>query len=277
VMSTACVDGTCRIGDCVDGHGDCNSGYADGCETALNSLMHCGGCGTSCDRVHATASCADGSCGVASCDSGWGDCDGSDRSGCEESLSSSEHCGACGNRCEFANATAACVGSACSLLLCDTGYSNCDGVESNGCELRHEYTSGSCGGGVNLGTYDGDTSCGWPGCGSNTGWDLFGTRTGSSSAWFRARVREDSNCSARIEHRIQLEVPAGVDYDLFVYRSCGGTPLSSRGISGADESITVSSSDSFAGDDDFDYFIEVRYFSGRSCMPWTLRVSGHDC
>ena len=22
---------------------------------------------------------------------------------------------------------------------------------------------------------------------------------------------------------------------------------------------------------------EVRYFSGRSCDPWTLRVFGHDC
>jgi hypothetical protein len=90
-------------------------------------------------------------------------------------------------------------------------------------------------------------------------------------------VVEDSACSASIEHRIDLVVPDGVDYDLYVYKSCGGTPVVSRGITGADESVTISTADSFASDDDFNYYIEVRYYSGRSCVPWSLRLFGRDC
>jgi len=30
-------------------------------------------------------------------------------------------------------------------------------------------------------------------------------------------------------------------------------------------------------DDSFDYYVEVRHFSGESCANWTLTFYGHDC
>ena len=102
--------------------------------------------------------------------------------------------------------------------------------------------------------------------------------TGTSSGWFRGRVREDSLCTASVEHQVRLEVPAGVDYDLYLHKgSCGSRPSSSVGGAGADETLTVSEGDSFGSDDDFGYYVEVRYVSGASCAPWTLRFYGHDC
>lgn len=178
----------------------------------------------------------------------------------------------------YDHASAVCAAGDCSLLLCDTGFSNCDMADGNGCEVDHSAVAGSCASAPNLGSRDGDSSCGWPGCGANPfDSSAFATRTGTGSAWFRARVVEDSYCSATLEHRIDLDVPDGVDYDLFVYKSCGGTPVSSRGITGADESVTISASDSIGSDEDFNYYIEVRYYSGRACAPWTLRLFGRDC
>jgi hypothetical protein len=44
------------------------------------------------------------------------------------------NCGACNNRCLFANAVPQCLGGICHILTCDVGYGNADGIESNGCE-----------------------------------------------------------------------------------------------------------------------------------------------
>jgi len=52
---------------------------------------------------------------------------------------------------------------------------------------------------------------------------------------------------------------------------------SSRGGTGADETIIIRESESSGSDDDFDYFVEVRYFSGRSCSNYTLSFDGHNC
>ena len=65
-----------------------------------------------------------------------------------------------------------------------------------------------------------------------------------------------------------------MDYDLFVYRSCNGSPVAT---SRADETITARSGDAFAKDDDFDYWVEVRFFGGASCSQWTPSSYGHDC
>jgi hypothetical protein len=90
-------------------------------------------------------------------------------------------------------------------------------------------------------------------------------------------VVEDSTCSATIRHRLQLTVPAGVNYNLYVYRSCGTVVASSTGGTGVDEAVTIEQSDSGGSDDDFTYFVEVRYISGRSCTDWTMEFFGHDC
>jgi hypothetical protein len=108
------------------------------------------------------------------------------------------------------------------------------------------------------------------------------TRTGRSSVWFRARAVECSLCSANIVARINLAVPAGIDYDLFIHRPCGGMVQSSIRGAGLADSVEVSGADRLATNESYDYFIEVRYLSGASCEPWTLTIeargpNGTDC
>jgi hypothetical protein len=129
---------------------------------------------------------------------------------------------------------------------------------------------------VSLGTYSGDTSCGFV-CGGNPAWTNFASRSGTRSEWFRARVFEGSDCSASIEHRIRLISPAGADFDLYVYRPCGTLVGSSTAVAGTEDSYVISRGDSTGSDDSFDYWIEVRYYSGSTCGNWTLYVDGHTC
>ncbi len=55
------------------------------------------------------------------------------------------HCGGCATVCAFANATAGCSSGACTLGVCSTGYGNCDGVASNGCETSLAINPLHCG------------------------------------------------------------------------------------------------------------------------------------
>lgn len=49
--------------------------------------------------------------------------------------------------CQLPNATAACVGDVCVISSCDPGFSDCDGLESNGCETPTDAlpNCGECG------------------------------------------------------------------------------------------------------------------------------------
>lgn len=271
-----CSTGSCRVASCNPGWGNCDGNHANGCEQRLDTLTHCGACGSACALAHASESCGTGSCLITSCDSGWGNCDGAASNGCEQSLTTLTHCGGCGVGCSRPNASASCGTGTCTLGTCNSGYSNCDGNATNGCEVRHSLAPNTCAAATSVGTYDGDRSCGFV-CGSNTTWDLFATRTGNTSAWFRARVREDSDCPATIEHQIRLTPPSGTDYDLYVYRPCGTLVGSSTAGGSTTDTVTVSRSDNTGSDDSFDYWVEVRWFSGLSCSTWTLQFYGHDC
>jgi hypothetical protein len=268
----------CTIVSCNAGWDDCDGDPTNGCETPLNTLSDCGACGVSCSLAHATESCATGSCLIGMCDTGWGQCDSSQANGCERSLRTLSNCGGCGMTCSHLNATSSCSTGVCNFSSCNAGYSSCDGTTSNGCEVDHGATTGACGGGVNAGTYDGDRSCGFI-CGGNTGWDNFATYTYRNDRWFRARVREDSTCPADIEHRIRLAVPPGVDYDLYVYRGCGGAAvgISNNRGNGLDETVIVREGESSGSDDDFDYFVHVIYVGGQTCANYTIRFDGHNC
>lgn len=270
-----CSTGTCRVTSCQTGYADCNDSAADGCEAQLNTLANCGACGVTCGGANATASCATGTCSLT-CNSGYQNCDGSAANGCETNLRTLSSCGSCGAVCDLANATESCSTGTCTLGTCSTGFSNCDGNSANGCEVSHA-GSATCGGAIDLGAYDGDRSCGFV-CGDNTQWDQFASRTGRSSAWFRARIVEDSTCDTDVEHRITLSSPAGADYDLRVYRACGGALIgSSSNGAGQTDTVTVREADDTSGDDGITYWIEVRYFGGTSCSNWTLTVAGHNC
>jgi hypothetical protein len=88
---------------------------------------------------------------------------------------------------------------------------------------------------------------------------------------------ECSNCDASFKTRITLDVPDDADYDLYAYSTCGTLWASSIGGTGATEQITLTKSDNYGSTDDFDVWVEVRYYYGASCGSWTLTVEGRNC
>ncbi|MDX9720636.1 MAG: SUMF1/EgtB/PvdO family nonheme iron enzyme [Myxococcota bacterium] len=110
----------CQNGSCVcpSGKTDCGSS----CVNLQSDAKHCGACAQDCSshaHVSPKSSCAEGVCAYV-CEAGWADCDASP--GCETSLDSERHCGACNNSCSG--------GKQCSKgrCLCPSGQVECDGV-----------------------------------------------------------------------------------------------------------------------------------------------------
>jgi hypothetical protein len=140
-----CDGATCRIASCDPLFADCDMADANGCERSLATLIDCGACGSTCVRPAATTMCAGGTCLLASCNAGFGNCDGNDANGCENTLDSLAHCGGCGMPCIRANATATCAGDVCRLVTCNAGFANCDSVDANGCEVNLMTSFAHCG------------------------------------------------------------------------------------------------------------------------------------
>jgi hypothetical protein len=87
-----------------------------------------------CALPHATPQCSGGQCTIASCDTGYGDCNQKAADGCETPTSSDlANCGGCGVVCGSAHASPSCMGGVCTLN-CAAGFGNCDGNYANGCE-----------------------------------------------------------------------------------------------------------------------------------------------
>ncbi len=104
------------------------------CVDTGTDINNCGGCGTTCpDPSRSAPSCTAGACGF-SCDVGFGNCDGADRTGCEQRLNTLEHCAACGSPCAVMGGSGDCATGTCEVGTCDPGFADCDGVAANGCE-----------------------------------------------------------------------------------------------------------------------------------------------
>jgi hypothetical protein len=144
-----CATGSCAVDTCIGNYGNCNGVVSDGCEEPLDSLEHCGGCGTDCSFMGTTSDCSSGSCVALGCETGYANCDGDTANGCE-SLNGADHCGGCGMPCNvsaLANvAAASCESQACSVS-CKAGHGDCDQNSSNGCEtpLTSNVNCGNCG------------------------------------------------------------------------------------------------------------------------------------
>jgi hypothetical protein len=165
-----CSGGSCGSINCTTegfpGYGACNG---DGvCDDDLSAPENCGVCGESCSAEHGTPGCepSGGSpafeCAVDSCETGYGDCDDDYENGCEVATQTDKfHCGGClatdsnpgaGSNCQALADTpslrvssATCGDGACAVV-CDSGYANCDGNPSNGCEVNLNSNTARCGG-----------------------------------------------------------------------------------------------------------------------------------
>jgi hypothetical protein len=279
----ACAASVCKKvdGGTCTGAADCLSGAccAGLCSNTLTDPSNCGGCGSACVLPNATASCTGGACNVGACNASFANCDGSPATGCETALDTLSDCGGCAVACSRANATASCATGTCATAGCNAGFDSCDGNEANGCELSHTAASTICPTAVDLGTTCGDVQYG---CGflnlscCDSPPNLLAAQTGRSAAWFKVHIsdcRETAGCTERLDARIGLAVPTGIDYDLYVYSDCGTLVGSSAGAGATTEQVVVSRPGT-ALNDSFDLWIEVRYYAGSSCSPWTLTVQG---
>jgi hypothetical protein len=133
-----CSNGTC-VGSCMQT--TCGASCVD-LQTDVNN---CGACGRRCAAApNTTATCAGGACGFV-CNPGFGNCDSRTDNGCEQSLTSQEHCGMCGSTCRSTtNQPATCATGAC-VRTCNPGFGDCDGRIDNGCEVNTNTSMNNCG------------------------------------------------------------------------------------------------------------------------------------
>src|SRR5439155_16862468 len=130
--TTSCQMGACAIAMCQTGFASCDSDATNGCETDLQgNVKNCGGCGTVCkDPTNASAGCSRGTCGVGTCNAGFGDCDNLAANGCKSKLAGdTSNCGAYARACPFiAHGAGACMNGKCVVASCSQGFADCDGV-----------------------------------------------------------------------------------------------------------------------------------------------------
>jgi len=154
----ACVNGFC-VTQCDGTHGNCDGDrpYYNGCETTLDTMTNCGGCGITCDAGSET--CQAGVCTSIACSPGTGNCDSNLANGCETSTTTLTNCGGCGIQCEtYPNMTASCNGSC--QYACAAGFANVDGSLANGCEVNLKTNVNHCGTVGNVcGSNGGTASC----------------------------------------------------------------------------------------------------------------------
>lgn len=103
----ACVPGTraCNAagtwGECRDASGPtaetCN-GLDDDCDGAVDAPLPTDACDAATGGALSVA-CVEGRCAVTACAAGRGDCDAAVANGCESTLDTTAHCGACGANC----------------------------------------------------------------------------------------------------------------------------------------------------------------------------------
>jgi len=191
-----CSGGTCGIDSCDAGWDDCNSTASDGCETPLDTTTDCGACDRTCNPPDATGTCTTGTCAIGACDPLRGDCDSTVSNGCETPLDTLSDCGSCGTGCSLAHATATCAGGSCAIDTCDSGWDDCDGMDSTGCEADLT-ADGDCGGcGVTCSFPHASATCTATGCALGTCDALWDDCDGDPSNGCETDLTMDGDCGS---------------------------------------------------------------------------------
>ena len=143
-----CQSGACTSLVCQPGYADCNGVPADGCETSTQTdPSNCNACGNLCSYANASGQCAASGCAMGACNLGYADCDHSAANGCEvNTIADLNNCGGCGAACSLPNAAPACVGGSCAVAACNSGFADCNGVSTDGCEVSLTADVSNCGG-----------------------------------------------------------------------------------------------------------------------------------
>lgn len=104
---------------------------------------------------------------------------------------------------------------------------------------------------------------------------------GTTAAWFKVLVKEESGLSHPMSYTATLVSPPGMVFKLFTYTGSSSMPnclVSAEVAPGDPPSITSVWPDQSNFDDGRWITFEVRYISGEVCAPqpsWTLTVKGH--
>ncbi len=160
-----------RDGDeaCDEIDNDCDGATDEGIDTRT-SLEHCGRCGARCTPPNAVGACVEGACTVESCLGDFSDADGDPDNGCEagcrETNGGNEacdnidndcddavdegvdlqvdpaNCGACGVRCDRANAITGCEAGECTWGGCQDGFFDRNEDPADGCEVACQRSNG---------------------------------------------------------------------------------------------------------------------------------------
>ncbi|CAB9523934.1 expressed unknown protein (Partial), partial [Seminavis robusta] len=129
---------------------------------------------------------------------------------------------------------------------------------------------------TDAGWSDGDTFCEdllGVACFEGDGFQTFNSFQGLTSQWFQAEATSGSRCLSDITHRVTLEVPEEVNYDLKVYKGTQENLYdSSTHAGGMVDDVTISSRN--VG---YSYFVLVEFVGGTSCQPWTLTFEHFSC
>jgi hypothetical protein len=151
-LGASCNGASCNYSGCAAGWADCvttGPPNTDGCETALNTVSNCTGCGLTCDSAHSLSRSCDGTtCRYSGCAPGYGDCINTgppDTDGCETALNTTSNCTGCGLACDAAHSVGtSCAGNGCAYTGCAAGWSNCSTAAPDvaGCECN---TPACCG------------------------------------------------------------------------------------------------------------------------------------
>jgi len=104
-------------------------------------------CTPACLLDHATATCTTAhTCAIASCESGFSNCDRMDATGCERSVRTNTDCNDCNLACVSTAGSTSCADGTCRITSCTLAMTaDCNGQVSDGCEVNLRNDTQHCG------------------------------------------------------------------------------------------------------------------------------------